>query len=636
MNKKTEKTIEEKFKKLTDIEHVLLRPGMYIGSTQPHTAETWIYNEKTKKMEKKEVTWNPGLQKLFDEIISNSVDESKRKGSKLDVIKVEIDKSSGKISVYDNGGIPVEIHKEHNMYVPTLVFSELKAGSNFDDSDDRTWVGTNGVGASLVNIFSKEFRVETCDGKHFFRQDFSENNHIKKDPKVRDGDKPHTKITFLPDYERLGCTLDDGNYSKILKRVVDVAACNPNLKVYLNGERIHIHSFKDYIEMYSDEYEYEELSSGWKIGIAHSDDGFQHVSFVNGSETTVGGSHVDFIALDIAEKLRTLFKKKFKIDVKPSEIRQHIILFVDATIINPKYDSQTKEKLISELPKDLRDKCEVSEKLIKKLSQSHIIQSVLDWINAKAHAQQMAELRKLNKEVDKTDPRRIEKFSDALEKRDRHKCVLLLCEGDSAAAAIQSGRGKNPYIASFPLKGKPLNVSDLTSKEDIKKILENEEIKKILTITGLKIGEPVTSIAQLRFGKILATTDADLDGSHIKGLLQNLFYTFWPELFKMGVIGFFKTPLIKIWIEGKKKEEKWFYNEEEYHHWLSNNSNVKHKMKYYKGLGTSTSKEFSEYLEHMDKHIVQMSIDDESDSDAIDLAFNKQRADDRKKWLNIA
>lgn len=632
----TKKTIEQKFRKLTDIEHVLLRPGMYIGSTQPHNAITWVYNEETKKMEKKDVTWNPGLQKLFDEIISNSVDESKRVGSKLDTIRVEIDRKTGEISVYDNGGIPVEIHKEHNMYVPTMVFAELKAGSNFDDNDDRTWVGTNGVGASLVNIFSKKFRVETCDGKKYFRQDFSENNHQRKEPKVRDGNKPHTKITFLPDYERIGCTLDEGNYSKILKRVVDVAACNPQLKVYINSERIQMRSFKDYIEMYAEEYEFEELPSGWKIGVAHSDDGFQHVSFVNGSETIIGGSHVDFVGLDIAEKLRVIFKKKYKVDVKPSELRQHIILFVDATVINPKYDSQTKEKLINELPKDLRDNCEVSEKLIRKLSQSNIIQSVLDWINAKAHAQQMAELRKMNRDVDKTDPRRVEKFSDAVEKRDRHKCVLMLCEGDSAAKAIQSGRGKNPYIASFPLKGKPLNVRDLNSKNDIQKILENEEIKKILTITGLKIGEPVTSIAQLRFGKILATTDADLDGSHIKGLLQNLFYTFWPELFTMGVIGFFKTPLIKVWLDSKKKEEKWFYNDEEYKEWLTKNLNVKHKMKYYKGLGTSSAKEFGEYLEKIDEHTVQMYIKDNTDSDSIDLAFNKQRADDRKEWLNIA
>lgn len=630
MSSKTK--IEDRFKKLTDIEHVLLRPGMYIGSTQPHTDITWVYNDDTKKMEKREVTWNPGLQKLFDEIISNSVDHAKRpEGAHLDTIRVEINKNTGEISVFDNGGIPVEIHKEHNMYVPTMVFAELKAGSNFNDEEQRDWLGTNGVGASLVNIFSKEFTVETCDGKKQFKQEFLNNNHERKEPKIKPGTKNHTRITFIPDYERIGCTLDDDNYSKIVKRVVDVAACNPQLKVYLNSERIHIKSFKDYIELYADEYEFEELASGWKFGVAHSEDGFQHVSFVNGGETVVGGSHVDFIGLQLSEKLRAYFKKKHKVDVKPSEIRQHMIIFLDAKIFNPKYDSQTKEKLISEMSKELRDECEISEKFVKKLTQSHIIQSVLDWVQAKSQAQQMAELRKLNKAADKTDPRRVEKFTDALETRNRHECYLFLTEGDSAAKAIQSGRGKNPYIGSFPLKGKPLNVREI----DVDKLLKNEEIKKILTITGLKLGEQVTSKAQLRFGGIVATTDADLDGAHITGLLQNLFYTFWPELFEMGMIYYFKTPLLKIWTEGKKKEEVWFYNDVEYQEWKDKHPDVKHKMKYYKGLGTSTAKEFSDYINKMDQHLVPLTIEDLEDMDAIDLAFNKQRADDRKKWVAL-
>jgi len=571
------------------------------------------------------------LQKLFDEVISNSVDESKRTGSKLDVIKVEVDRATGEISVYDNGGIPVQLHPEHNMYVPTMVFAELKAGSNFNDDDERTWVGTNGVGASLVNIFSKKFLVETCDGVNFFKQEFLDNNHVRKEPKIRESDKNHTKITFLPDYERLGCTLDDDNYAKLVKRVVDVAACNPTLKVYLNGNRIQLKTFKDYVSLYTSELEYEELECGWRLAVAPSDDGFQHVSFVNGSETIVGGSHVEHVATDIVENLRTFFKKKHKVDVKPADIKGHLLLFLDSTIVNPKYDSQTKEKLISELAKDVRAQASVSEKFIKRLTQSPIIQSVLDWVNAKAQAQQLAELRKLNKEADKTDPRRVEKFSDASEKRDRHKCILFLTEGDSSAKSVQAGRGKNPFIGSFPLRGKPLNVRDI----DTKKILENEEIKKILTITGLKLGEKVVSVGSLRFGKIVATCDADLDGAHITGLLTNLFFTFWPELFELGVIHYFRTPLIKIWTEGKKKEEHWFYTEAEYVQWQEKNENVKHKMRWYKGLGTSTAKEFGEYLENMDKHLVQLTVQDMKDGDAVDLAFNKNRADDRKEWVAL-
>jgi len=170
---------------------------------------------------------------------------------------------------------------------------------------------------------------------------------------------------------------------------------------------------------------------------------------------------------------------------------------------------------------------------------------------------------------------------------------------------------------------------------DTKKILENEEIKKILTITGLKLGEKVVSVGSLRFGKIVATCDADLDGAHITGLLTNLFFTFWPELFELGVIHYFRTPLIKIWTEGKKKEEHWFYTEAEYVQWQEKNENVKHKMRWYKGLGTSTAKEFGEYLENMDKHLVQLTVQDMKDGDAVDLAFNKNRADDRKEWVAL-
>lgn len=161
------------------------------------------------------------------------------------------------------------------------------------------------------------------------------------------------------------------------------------------------------------------------------------------------------------------------------------------------------------------------------------------------------------------------------------------------------------------------------TKNEIDIYINNTDVKRI--------ERPIN----LRFGKIAACTDADLDGSHIKGLLQNLFYTFWPELFDLGVISFFKTPLVKIWIEGKKKEEKWFYNEDEYTEWLKDNGDVKHKMKWYKGLGTSSAAEFSEYLNKMVDHLITLSIKDISDSDAIDLAFSRERADDRKEWLNI-
>ena len=627
-----QKTIEEKFKKLSEVEHVLLRPGRYIGSISLHTEDTFVYDLATKRMVKKSVNYNPGFVKLFDEVISNSVDHSKRsEGKDLDIIRVEVDQAKGEISIYDNGGIPVVMHKEYNQWVPEMIF-ELRAGTNFDDDDQAMLTGQNGEGAALTNIFSTKFVVETCDGKNKFKMVFESNSQDRKPAKVTpaEGAKGYTRITFYPDFEKLGCEFTDDNMTMLMKRVVDVAGLNTHLKVYWNGDRIPTRTFKDYVELYTGadgDYAYDETEH-WKVAVAASEDGFQHVSFVNGTHTKTGGTHILYAGMQIWERVREFIKKKHKVDIKPSELRQHMTLFLDCSIVNPRYSSQTKEDLITEV-KDYKTSWEVPDKMINKIVKSSIIQSILDWAAAKAHQEEMKELRKLNKETDKADPRRVEKFSDALEKRDRQKCVLFLTEGDSAAKAVQAGRGKNPYIASFPLRGKPLNVRE----KEVKRILENAEIKNLLTIIGLKLGEKVLSVGQLRFGKIAFTTDADVDGAHISGLLMNLFDHFWPELYTLGVIHIFRTPLVKVNLKNKTVLE--MFTEREFKEWEAKDG---HKIKgwnhkYYKGLGTSSASEFKSYFEQMDNYLFNIDMSDAEDKDAIDLAFNGQRADDRKVWL---
>lgn len=620
------KETEQKFKKLSEIDHVLLRPGRYIGSISQHTS---IENVPTDgKMVQKELVYNPGFLKLFDEIISNSVDHSKRpEGKNLTTIKVDINKDTGWISVFDNGGIPVIKHSEYDQWIPDMIF-DLRAGSNFDDSDESMLTGQNGEGAALTKIFSTEFIVETCDGKNFFSHTHKNNGKGKLEPKIKPSTNNHTKISYLPDFDRFSgmMGLDNDNYQYLVNRVHEVAATNPHLKVYLNGSRININSFKDYISMFVDDFVYDE-NEFWKIGVATAVDGFAHVSFVNGTRTKVGGSHIEFVRMQIANELREFIKKKHKIDLKPNELSQHFQLFIDAQIVNPRYSSQTKEDLITEV-KDFKTSWSATDKFIKKIIQSSVVQSVLDWAAAKAHQEELKELRRLNKETEKADPRRVEKFSDAIEKKERHKCILALTEGDSAGKSILAGRGKNPYIASFPLKGKVLNVRD----RDTKKILENAEIKKIMTITGLKIGERVNSIHDIRFGKIALTADSDLDGQHIRGLLINFFHYFWPELFDLGVITIFKTPLIKVF-RGKETIE--FLSEKEFKEWeASQEGKPKNwKMKYYKGLGTSTSKEFGEYLSSLDKYLYNVTIKDINDIKALELAFSGDKADERKDWL---
>jgi len=631
-----EKSIEKKFRRLTDVEHALLRPGRYIGSIKPHTALTWVMSESG-RMVQCELTYNPGLIKLFDEVISNSVDHSKRpEGANLNTITVDINQVTGSITVGDNGGIPVIEHSEYDECVPTLIFGYLRSGSNFDDTTDSTGTGQNGEGASLTNIFSTSFTVQTADNHKSFSQTWSKNMTEKTDPIIKPvtgKNKNYTKITFTPDYNHLGTTLDDDNYTKIVKRVYDIAGCNPSLRVFLNGNRIQIDSFKDYIALYTDKFEYDD-NKDWQIGIAVSENGFSHVSFVNTTETIQGGHHVGYVWGQVATKIREYVLKKHKIDVKPSEIQSHLWVFINAKIINPRYDSQTKENLITE-NREFKTAWAPSDKYIKRVIDSGIVDNILLWAEAKAKAEELRKLREINKDVDKVNPRRVDKFSDALEDHKRELCELYLTEGDSARKSIHEARGKNPYIGTFALKGKPLNVMDTEMRRIIggkssmgKDNDGNNEIKNILKITGLKIGEPVKHVRDLRFGKIVILSDQDLDGFHVSALLINFFAYFWPELFKLGVIYRMNTPLVIATVKGKEHE---FESDQSYEAWAK--TAPKHDAARFKGLGKFKTDRFKKLIENREKYLVRITELHQPDINSIALAFKGSLADERKIWL---
>ena len=645
----TQKTIEERFKMLTPVEHVLKRPGRYLGSTKPHSAECWLvkydqegtnlFPDKIKDipvMHQELITWNPGLLKMFDEIISNSVDHSKRpQGKHLDTIKVDIDRVTGEIVVYDNGGIPVEMHQEHQIYVPTLIFGHLLSGENFDDESDTVVTGQNGEGSSLVNIFSTKFVVETYDGKKNFKQTWND-NMVATPPRIIEveaekGVKGFTRISFMPDYARLETSLDEGNYQKIVKRVYDVAGCNPQLKIFINGQRIQIKSFKDYIAMFTDKYEYDQ-NDNWQIGVAASADGFAHVSYVNSTETVQGGTHIYYIWYQIAEKLRAYIKKKHKVDVKPTEIQQHMRIFINATIVRPRYNSQTKETLITEV-KEYKTSWEVNDKFIDRIVKSDIIQSVLDWAAAKEKTIEAKQLRDLNKDANRFNVRKILKLQDAnLAGKEPERCILFLTEGDSAQKAGKSTGDRNT-MGFLALRGVPLNVANA----EIAKVAGNVEFFNIMAAMGLKIGEPVKSPKQLRYSMLGIMTDADHDGAgHITGLLISNLHRFWPELFTLGIVHRFVTPAVKVWVAGQKKPVS-YYEETDFKQWVEKNPTVKFKYKYYKGLATSQSEEFKEYLDNIADHLIQIRIEEQTDHDVIDLVFGKSSgaADRRKVWLNL-
>ena len=611
-------SVDKKFKKLDDISHVILRPGMYIGSIKPHTANKWIVDEG--KMTQREITYNPGFLKIFDEIVTNSVDESKREGSKLNTIKIDLDRSTNKVTIWDNGGIPVVKNTEHDEWIPEMVFSNLKAGSNFDDTEERSWAGTNGVGSTLTNIYSKEFKISTCDGKNSFIQTFSNNMRDRTQPVVKKAKANHTEISYITDLEKFGLTeIDEDHYKMIEKRIYDIAACNTGLKIYFNGNLININSFEDYIKLYTEEYFYEfKKDKTWSLGIALSQNGFQQVSFANTTETYDGGTHVDYVMNQIIVCLREFFLKKHKVDIKPSELKQHMFLFLDATVINPSFSSQTKEKLITEV-KEFGTTFEVSAKLIQSILKSEIVNSILDWIQQKKNAEDSKLQRDLNKKLTKI---KVEKLIDAKGK-DRWKYSIGLFEGDSAISAFRKYRTPET-MGAFALKGKFVNVSEITNQ----KLVQNDEAVNLMASIGLKLGQEI-DVRNLRYGRVLIFTDADMDGNAISALLINFFYKYWPDMFERKMIYKVETPIVVAIPKAKTKKKVLFYTQNEYNIWAEQNDLKQFEIKYKKGLAALVDDEYDDII---NRPRLTLITKDDASKGSLETWFGKS-ADLRKNEL---
>jgi len=575
-------SIEKKYKKLDDISHILMRPGMYCGSIKPHTSNRWVFNDG--KFVQSELTFNPAFLKIFDEILVNSVDESKREGTKLKTIKVSV--KDDIITIWDDGGIDVVIHSEYNEWIPEMLFSSLKAGSNFQDDEKRVTAGLNGVGSVLTNVFSKQFTVTTCDGQNEFSQVFSNNMRERSNPVIKKSKKHHTEISYMADFERFGLTgIDDSHFKMIQKRVMDIAGCNPQLKVYFNEELISIKSFEDYVKYYSDSFFFESnKDKSWSIAVAPTNDGYHQISFVNSTDTYDGGTHVDYILNQIISEMREFFQKKYKVDVKPSEIKNHLSIFINSTIVNPSFSSQTKEKLITEI-KDFGYTYEVSDKLIKSILKSEIVNSILDWVKQKKNAEDSKLARELNKNLSKI---KVEKLIDAKAK-DRWKCSINIFEGDSAAAAFRKYRDTQT-MGSFSLKGKFINVSEITTQ----KLTQNEEAVNLMAAIGLKLGQE-PDLKSLRYGRILILSDADVDGNSISALLINFFNKYWPQLFERGMVYKVETPIV-VSINKKSKKKLLFYSQTEYNDWSKDNDLKLWDIKYKKGLAALVDDEYFEII----------------------------------------
>ncbi|CAM8927292.1 unnamed protein product [Rhodiola kirilowii] len=638
----TGKTIEETYQKKTQLEHILLRPDTYVGSIEKHTQSLWIHEND--EMVYRSISYVPGLYKIFDEILVNAADNKQRDPS-MSSVKVVIDVEENLISVYNSGdGVPVEIHKEEGVYVPEMIFGHLLTSSNYDDNVKKTTGGRNGYGAKLANIFSTEFVIETADGKRLkkYRQVFRNNMGIKSEPEISKckSNENWTKVTFKPDLAKFNMTyLEEDTVALMKKRVFDVAGClGKTVKVELNGQRVPVDSFLGYVDLFLKSAAKsrteplpritEKVNDRWEVCVSLSEGQFQQVSFVNGIATIKGGTHVDYVTSQITSNIVEIVNKKNKhANVKAHTVKNHLWVFVNALIDNPAFDSQTKETLTIR-QSSFGSSCILSPDFLKKVSKSGIVENLLSW----------AEFKK-SKELKKTDGTKtgrilgIPKLEDANDAggRNSEKCTLILTEGDSAKALAMAGIsvvGRDHY-GVFPLRGKLLNVREANSKQ----IKENAEIQSIKKILGLQQEKQYENTKSLRYGHLMIMTDQDHDGSHIKGLLINFIHSFWPSLLKIpSFLVEFITPIVKATHRSGKGLS--FYTMPEYEEWKSNLGNATGwHIKYYKGLGTSTSKEGKEYFSDLDKHKKDFVWSDDQDGEAIELAFSKKKIEARKNWL---
>uniref|UniRef100_A0A8C7TLH3 DNA topoisomerase 2 n=1 Tax=Oncorhynchus mykiss TaxID=8022 RepID=A0A8C7TLH3_ONCMY len=637
-------SVERVYQKKTQLEHILLRPDTYIGSVEPVTQQMWVFDEDL-GMNLREITYVPGLYKIFDEILVNAADNKQRDKS-MSTIKISIDPESNTITIWNNGkGIPVVEHKDEKMYVPALIFGHLLTSSNYDDEQKKVTGGRNGYGAKLCNIFSTKFTVETAckEYKHSFKQTWQNNMGKTSDPKIKffDGDD-FTCVTFQPDLSKFKMEkLDMDIVALLTKRAYDIAGSCKGVKVMLNGKKLPVTGFRSYVDLYvKDKLDEvgvalkvvnESVNERWEVCLTMSEKGFQQISFVNSIATTKGGRHIDYVVDQIVAKLIEVVKKKNKagVSVKPFQVKNHIWVFVNALIENPTFDSQTKENMTLQT-KSFGSKCPLSEKFIRAATNCGIVESILNWVKFKAQTQ----LNKKCSSVKYSKIKGIPKLDDANDAGGKHssECTLILTEGDSAKSLAVSGLGvigRDRY-GVFPLRGKILNVREATHKQ----IMENAEINNIIKIVGLqykKSYDDPESLRSLRYGKIMIMTDQDQDGSHIKGLLINFFHHNWPSLLKHTFLEEFITPIVKV---NKNKQEHAFYSIPEFDEWKKQTVNFKTwHIKYYKGLGTSTSKEAKEYFADMEKHRIMFRYGGTEDDAAITLAFSKKKTDDRKEWL---
>lgn len=579
-------------KTLSSREHILKLPGMYIGSMTPQEIPEWILEQDN--LAYRPVKYSSGLLKIISEGIDNSLDEGAKTNWKYSN-KISVKIVENKVIVEDNGrGIPVE-KNEAGEWLPVIATCNARTGSNFDDSEAHTSIGTHGLGIKATNIFSKDFECVTCDGKKKIKIRCKNNLEEEKHTvyNLVDEEKPGTRISFIPDYERFGLSEMPQEIVDLVKtRLAILSWFYPKCEFKFNGEKVGLRA-KEISNLFP-EPSISFNNDKVYILVYPSEEPFT-LTYVNGISLRRGGSHADYISNVIVNDIREKLGRKYK-NMKPADIRNRLgfVVFLKE-FPNCKFDSQTKETLTNsfEEVRDFLKDVDITAKLsFKILREKTFVENITELYKLKEELKEKKVLQSLNKKKNIDSDKYFPPIAHS------GKEYFCITEGQSAYSGISKVLGRRG-IGYYAIQGKILNIQDLTPG----KFMQNQEVQDIINILGIDLSNPETDMS---YKKILIMSDQDMDGFAIAGLLLTMFNKIAPNLIKQGRVCRLNTPLL-IGLNGNTVM-KYFFDFPD-----STKLDKRLKWKYLKGLGSWSKDKLDQVIDKeggLEGLVLQYTLDD--------------------------
>jgi DNA gyrase/topoisomerase IV subunit B len=506
------------YRKVDQIQHVLTRPDMYVGSVIPKQMEEFVVVDNNYKIDKRTIVIAPALIRIFIEPISNIIDNVARSKGKNKMTRIEVIISEdGNLTFWNDGEyIPIEIHNEEKCYNHSLIFGNLLAGSNFDDEDLREGIsGKNGIGAKACSVFSLRFEVEGVDPKNKKKLNQVWTNNLKKTegPVITPSTEKrgYTIVSFLPEYYRFGVDHITEDVLSIYKRIIVDMAMITNVPVFFNGVQVPVHSLLDYSRLYNITDQIPNFlhlkTPNCEVVVTTSDSStFEAISFANGIYTPLGGVHVDSWAEAVFRPIVEKFNKPNKPQINIADVKKFFRLFVTATVPQPVFDSQSKTRL--EAP---QVEAPVKKTQISKIFKWPVIEQIANLIRVK----ELSVLKKTERK--KRGYEKVEGLESANNEgtRNSYQCVLILVEGLSAKTYAMHGMERGVFghigrdnIGCLALRGKILNTRNANPLS----ISKNKVVEKVIKAVGISTELDYTldeNYKKLRYGRILSVCDAD-------------------------------------------------------------------------------------------------------------------------------